>query len=161
MGARLRVFLNSEEERTLFELRTASTVPQRVKDRAQMIRLNSQGWYIEKIARHFHCHSQTIRQTLYRWRDQGLGGLWDAPHRGAQRRWSEADMDYLESCLRDEPRTYNSQQLAQKLADERQVTLSAGHLREILEKRGSFGSAPDTPTLVNKTRLSEPLSKQT
>jgi hypothetical protein len=44
MGARLRVvFLNAEEERTLFELRTASTVPHRVKDRAQMVRLNAQG----------------------------------------------------------------------------------------------------------------------
>lgn len=159
MGARLRVFLNTEEEQTLFELRTASTVPQRVKDRAQMVRLNAQGWYVEKIALHFHCHVQTVRQTLYRWRDQGLGGLWDAPHPGAQRRWSEADMDYLESCLREEQRTYNSQQLAQKLADERQVTLSAGHLREVLEKRGFFGSEPDTLTLANKTQWHEPSSK--
>lgn len=161
MGARLRLFLTPEEEQTLFELRAASTVPQRVKDRAQMIRLNAQGWYVEKIAHHFHCHSQTVRQTLYRWRDQGLGGLWDAPHVGAQQRWSEADMEYLESCLRDEQRTYNSKQLAQKLADERQVTLSAGHLREILEKRGSFGSEPDTLTATNKTPLSKPSSKQT
>ncbi|MEG5099778.1 IS630 family transposase, partial [Microcoleus sp. AT13-A5] len=36
MGARLRVFLNEEEDRTLFELRTATTVPQKVKDRAQI-----------------------------------------------------------------------------------------------------------------------------
>jgi hypothetical protein len=30
MGARIRVLLNPEENRTLFELRTATTVPQRV-----------------------------------------------------------------------------------------------------------------------------------
>jgi len=35
MGARLRVFLTTEEERTLFELRRATAVPQRVKDRAE------------------------------------------------------------------------------------------------------------------------------
>jgi len=35
MGARLRVFLNAEENRTLFELRTAKTVPQRAKDREE------------------------------------------------------------------------------------------------------------------------------
>jgi transposase len=161
MGARLRVFLTSDEERTLFELRTASRVPQRVKDRAQMVRLNAQGWYVEKIAQHYHCHEQTVRQTLYRWRDNGLAGLWDAPHPGAQRRWSEADMEYLESCLREEQRTYNSAQLAQKLADERQVTLSAGHLREVLEKRGFFGSEPDTPTVASKTQRNAPSSKQT
>ena len=38
MGARLRLFLSPEEDYTLFELRTATTVPQRVKDRAQIIR---------------------------------------------------------------------------------------------------------------------------
>ena len=35
MGMRLRVFLNPEEARTLQELRTATTVPQRVRDRAR------------------------------------------------------------------------------------------------------------------------------
>ncbi len=46
MGTRLRVFLNAEENRTLFELRTATTVPQRVKDRAEVIRLSHQGMYV-------------------------------------------------------------------------------------------------------------------
>ena len=47
MGARLRVFLSAEEDRTLFELRTATTVPQRVKDRAEVVRLSYQGMYVE------------------------------------------------------------------------------------------------------------------
>ena len=45
MGARLRVVLNAAEERTLFELREATTVPQRVKDRAEVVRLSHQGIY--------------------------------------------------------------------------------------------------------------------
>lgn len=53
MGVRLRIFLKPEEERTLFEMRKACTVPQRVKDRAEVLRLNAQGWYVEKIANHF------------------------------------------------------------------------------------------------------------
>jgi len=40
MGARLRVFLTREQDKTLFKLRTAD-VPQKVKDRAEVIRLNS------------------------------------------------------------------------------------------------------------------------
>ena len=44
MGARIRVLLNPEEDRTLFELRTATTVPQRVKDRAEALRLSGHGW---------------------------------------------------------------------------------------------------------------------
>ena len=49
MGARLRIFLKPEEDRTLFEMRTATTVPQRVKDRAEVLRLNAQGWYVGAI----------------------------------------------------------------------------------------------------------------
>jgi hypothetical protein len=56
MGARLRIFLKPEEDRTLFEMRRATTVPQRVKDRAEVVRLNAQGWYVENIAHYFNWH---------------------------------------------------------------------------------------------------------
>lgn len=136
MGARLRVFLNAAEERTLFELRTASTVPQRVKDRAEVVRLSYQGMYVEKIAAFINSNERTVRETLHRWQEGGLGGLWDAPHPGAQRRWQPEDIEYLEACLREEQHTYNSQQLSQKLEKERNVKLSADHLRAVLKKRG-------------------------
>ncbi len=48
MGSRLRVFLTREQDRTLFKLRTAD-VPQKVKDRAEVIRLSAHGWYVEKL----------------------------------------------------------------------------------------------------------------
>jgi len=136
MGARLRIFLSAAEERTLFELRTATTVPQRVKDRAEVIRLSHQGLYVEKIAAFFKWNERTVRETLGRWQTKGLGGLWDAPRPGAQRRWQPEDMEYLEACLREDQHTYNSQQLAQKLETERNVKLSADHLRQVLKKRG-------------------------
>ena len=136
MGARLRVFLSAAEERTLFELRTATTVPQRVKDRAEVVRLSHQGMYVAKIAVFFNWNERTVRETLQRWQAQGLGGLWDAPRPGAQQRWQPEDMEYLEACLREDPYTYNSQQLAQKLAHDRNVKLSADHLRQVLNKRG-------------------------
>lgn len=142
MGARLRICLKPEEDRTLFELRTATTVPQRVKDRAEVVRLNAQGWYVEKIADYFHWNPQTVRQTIHRWETQGLGGLWEAGGRGGKARWQAADIEYLEACLRQENRTYNSRQLAQKLALDRQVKMSPDHLRRVLKKRGCCGSAP-------------------
>lgn len=42
MGARLRVFLTQQQDQTLLKLRTAD-VPQKVKDRAEVIRLNAHG----------------------------------------------------------------------------------------------------------------------
>ncbi|MEH1917282.1 hypothetical protein [Nostoc sp.] len=56
MGTRLRVFLTREQDRSLLKLRTAD-VPQKVKDRAEVIRLNAHGWYVEKIAVHFKLDS--------------------------------------------------------------------------------------------------------
>lgn len=150
MGARLRVFLTAEEDRTLFELRSATTVPQRVKDRAEVVRLNYRGWYVEKIAEHFNWHVETVRDALKRWQKHGLGGLSDASRPGGQRRWSEADLEYLEACLQDEPRTYNSSQLAKKLGQERGVDLSADRLRRILKKRGFAGSEPDRATASSR-----------
>ena len=135
MGARLRIFLNREEDRTLLELRTATTVPQRVKDRASMLRLNNRGWYIEDIAVHFNCHQQTVREAINRWKNWGLGGLWEARGRGGKRRWQDKDLEYLEQSLENEQRTYNSKQLSQKLAIERQIQLSPDHLRRVLKKR--------------------------
>ena len=140
MGARLRVFLNREEERTLWEMRKATTVSQRVKDRAEAVRLSHQGWYVEQIAEYLHQTVKTVRKTLKTWRDQGLGGLWEARGRGRQRTWTEEDIEHLENCLRNESRTYNSVQLAEKLRRERQVHLNRSYLRQILKKRGSFGS---------------------
>lgn len=136
MGARLRIFLTPEEDRTLFELRTATTVPQRVKDRAEVLRLNAKGWYVEKIAKYFNWNRQTVRETIHRWQTRGLGGLWEAAGRGGKPRITAADIEYLEACLLQEPRTYNSRQLAKKLVEERQVKLSPDHLRRVLKKRG-------------------------
>ena len=141
MGARLRIFLKPEEDRTLFEMRRATTVPQRVKDRAEVLRLNAQGWYVEKIAHYFNWHPQTVRETIHRWETKGLGGLWEESGRGGKARWQAEDIEYLERCLRQENRTYNSQQLAEKLVQERQVKLSPDHLRRVLKKRGYSGNA--------------------
>jgi transposase len=136
---RLKANLTEQEEKMLFELRKSTAVSQRVKDRAQVIRLSHEGWFVEKIAAFFGWNIQTVRETLHRWSRKGLEGLHDAPGRGKQARWNESDMEFLERCL-EEPRSYNRKQLAKKLADERGVHLSPGHLRDVLKKRGSCGN---------------------
>jgi transposase len=107
MGARLRIFLTQKQDKTLFNLRTAK-VPQKVKDRAEVIRLNAHGWYVEKIATHFNWASQTVRAVLHKWEKYGRESLWEAPGRGGKQAWKEEDIEFLEECLKKEPRTYNS-----------------------------------------------------
>ncbi|MFM7426385.1 MAG: helix-turn-helix domain-containing protein [Elainella sp.] len=109
---RLQVTLSAEEDRTLLEMRTATTVPQRTQDRAQALRLSHRGWTTEQIADYFDWQVETVRQAIHRWQDKGLGGLWDAPGRGRRPCWSEADIEHLEQALQQE-QTYNSRQLAE------------------------------------------------
>ncbi|MGG6265520.1 helix-turn-helix domain-containing protein [Leptolyngbya sp. AN03gr2] len=154
MPAPLRITLTEEEDRTLSELRLAQTVPQRTRDRAPMLRLNAQGWTVPAIADIFECHEHTVRDTLKRWEQVGLCGLWEAPGRGAKRRWQEADMQHLEQCLEQDQRTYTSEQLSVKLEQDRQVQLSPDRLRRILKKRGGNGSALATHSILSKTRFS-------
>lgn len=65
-----------------------------------------------------------------------LGELWNAPRPGAQRRWQALRIGVPRNLLASEPRSYNSQPLAQKLAQDRQVHWSADHFRRVLQKRG-------------------------
>lgn len=138
MPAPLRIILTPEEDRTLTELRLAQNLPQRTRDRAHMLRLNAQGWNVPAIAAMFECHPHTVRATLRRWQKRGLGGLWEAPGRGAKPKWQASDLDYLTDCLEREPRTYNSLQLAKKLKQERLVDLSSDRLRRLLKKNLSL-----------------------
>lgn len=154
MGARLRVFLTGEQDKTLLNLRTAD-VPQKVKDRAEVIRLNAHGWYVEKIAAHFNWTPQTVREVLHKWQEFGIEGLWELPGRGGKPKWKEEDIVFLEECLKKEPRTYNSRQLAQKLESDRQIKLSPDRLRRVLKKRGSFGKEQEKAIKVSKTQKSE------
>ena len=151
MGARLRVFLTCEEKQALLNLRTAE-VSQKVKDRAEIIRLNAHGWYVKKIAAHFNLTVQTVREVLHKWDKQGLEGLWELPGRGRKPKWTEADIVFLEKCLKEEPRTYNSLQLTQKLERERSIQLSPDRLRRVLKKRGSVGNEQGRVTKGSKTR---------
>lgn len=134
-SAPLRVFLNREQERTLWELRAGENIPQRTKDRAEAVRLSAQGWKIEKIAIYLKWMPNTVRLTLHRWQEKGLGGLWDQRRPGRNRKWSESDIACVEEKLEAEQRTYNCRQLCNFLATERQVSLSERQLRRIIKKK--------------------------
>ncbi|MCY7272308.1 MAG: helix-turn-helix domain-containing protein, partial [Phormidesmis sp. CAN_BIN44] len=79
MPAPLRVILTPDEDSMLAELRVAQTVPQRTRDRAHLLRLRAQGWNVPALAEMFEFNPHTVRATLKRWVDWGLGGLWEAP----------------------------------------------------------------------------------
>lgn len=142
MPAPLRVKLSRLEEETLEELQKANSVPYRTRNRAQMLKLNAQGRNVPEIAQIFNCHEHTVRATIRHWQERGLVGLWSARGRGAKPKWIPEDLEYIETCLNQEERTYNSIQLARKLKQERGVNLSSDRLRRILKKKISLEKNP-------------------
>jgi transposase len=135
-GKRVQVELTEEEERTLRELRQGNNVPQRVKDRAEAVRLNAQGWYVEKIAAYLAWSLKAVREAIKRWKEKGLGGLWDQARVGRPPILSAEDMACIKKWLREEERTYNAQQIVERLRKERKVEISATRLRRILKEEG-------------------------
>lgn len=160
MPAPLKVYLSEEEDTELLEFQKQPGVPQRVKERAEMVRLNHYGWSVAAIAKYKDKSAHTVRASLHRWQNQGLKGLWEGGNRGRKRQWLEEDLQHLETCLEQEQRTYNATQLAQKLAEERGVKLSADRLRKLLKKRGGAGKEPDTHSPLSQIQNSRQLNKQ-
>lgn len=145
MPAPLRISLTEEEDRTLRELSYADGVPQRVKQRASALRLNASGWKVQQIAQHLDWAAQTVRETIHRWQERGLGGLWEAEGRGRHRRWTQADWQALEHWV-NEPRHYSAAQLSRKLSQERQLELGKEQVRRILKKKLHLETDSISPT---------------
>jgi hypothetical protein len=72
--------------------------------------------------------------------------LWEAPGRGAKKRWIDADIEYIETILKTETRAYNSVQLSRILREERSMHISSDRLREILKKKLSMETNPAQPS---------------
>jgi len=121
-----------------------------------MLLLNASGWSAPEIAEIMNCHEHTARAAIKRWESAGLGGLWEKAGRGKKPTWQPTDMAYLEACLAEEERTYNSTQLAAKLASERDVHLTPDWVRQLLKKKAIAGSAADTAIGSDKTQRPKP-----
>ena len=117
-----------------------------------MLLLNAEGWNAPAIGTILKYHEHTVRAAIRQWKTEGLYGLWEKEGRGKKPTWEASDIEYLEQCLNEEERTYNSTQLAAKLAAERGVKLSAERIYKLLKKRATAGSAPVRAIESAKTR---------
>lgn len=151
MPAPLRVQLSEEEDEALRQLSLSDGPAAIVKQRAQGLRLNAAGWNVPAIAHHLQLHEHTVRHALKRWQAEGLAGLWDAPRSGRPCRWQARDWEAVETWLQ-EPRSYTSRQLCERLAQERQVSLSPRQMSRVLQKKGIAGSDCVTAPVPRKTR---------
>ncbi len=89
----------------------------------------------QKLPEYLIVMNTRLEQQLDVGQPSGLVGLWEESGRGAKAKWTNEDIEYIENCLHQEQRTYNSTQLVRKLKQERAVNLSSDRLRRILKKK--------------------------
>jgi len=152
----LRVELSAEEDLTLQELRAASGIPQRTKDRAEALRLSHRGWTPAQIGEYLGWRVATARSAIHRWQQDGLYGLWDSPRSGRRPACSVAVIAALEAYISAEERTVNSSQLAQHLAQVHGIYLSGGQLRRLLKKKISVETHPSQPSSPPRPSTASP-----
>ncbi|MEG4458884.1 helix-turn-helix domain-containing protein, partial [Microcoleus sp. N9_A1] len=111
------------------------------------IYIHSFTYYTSLMLLNFH--------SLHKWEEFGIESLWEKPGRGVKAKWKEEDIEFLSECLKKEPRTYNSFQLADKLEKERSIKLSPDRLRRVLKKKESFGKELVQVIKENKTPNNE------
>ncbi|MEG3898059.1 helix-turn-helix domain-containing protein [Microcoleus sp. SVA1_B6] len=80
-------------------------------------------------------HEHTVKNTLRRLPQKGLGRLWETPGRGPKRGWSEEDGQAVEQWV-EEPCRYSVRQISQKLLEDRFVEIGAEQVRRWLKKKG-------------------------
>ena len=152
MGARLRVFLTRARKIEPCSTSQQQMYPRKSKTPARIIRLNAQGWYVEKIAANVNWTAQTVTEVLHKWEKLGIERLWERPRRRGKAKWKEKNLVFLEECLRTEPQTYNSHQLTEKLEQERSIKFSPDRLRRVLKKSGPIARGSGIATKQNNTR---------
>ncbi|MGK7929728.1 MAG: helix-turn-helix domain-containing protein [Spirulina sp.] len=146
--------MNSAEDRTLWELSKAESVAPKTKERAQVLRLSSKGWKVDKIAEYMKCSKATVRRTIHRWKEKGLGGLSAKKSPGRKKKWEEEDLKKIEEKLEEE-RSYSSKQLCKILEKERKIKISERQMRRILKKKNISGREPENRYKTNRSRQKE------
>ena len=75
MPAPIKVSLSKEEDQRLLNLQQHPETPERVRYRAEIVRLNAYGWSVSQIADYKKLSSHMVRKSLHSWSNQGLEGL--------------------------------------------------------------------------------------
>jgi transposase len=95
--------VDAEEERKVRKLAGSRHAPADWIMRAKMIVASWDGKRTSAIAAESGCHTQTVRERLQRFNDEGLDGLGDRPGAGRKRRITEAERGRIIALARAQP----------------------------------------------------------
>ena len=129
-----RLQLTAEEHRELrARTRQAGLAPS-TRDRLEMVRLSDAGWSVPRIARHLGQHEQTVRAWVKAFLGGGFAALPNKPRGGKQSALTAPLIERVRAEVATGARTWTAAQLADWVAAEHGVRLSADRLRLHLKR---------------------------
>jgi transposase len=130
-----RIELTDEEDENLREVEQNPNLRNKVRLRAQVLRLSGRGSNMAQIASYTGRSPTSIARDLDRWSERGFEGLADGAAPGNPPRITERMRRYMEGRL-CEQRTWNATQLAQALEEEFSVVVTPEAVRQHLHSMG-------------------------
>jgi transposase len=127
--------LTDEEDEKLREVEQNPHLRNKVRLRAQVLRLSGRGSNMSQIASYTGRSPTSIARDLDRWSERGLEGLADGAAPGNPPRITERMRRYMEGRL-CEQRTWNATQLARALGEELSVVVTQEAVRQHLRSMG-------------------------
>lgn len=124
-----RIKLSVEQHHELrTRTRQAGLAPS-TRDRLEMVRLSDAGWSVPRIARHLGQHEQTVRAWIKAFLRGGCAALPNKPRGGKQSALTAPLLEAVRAEVGRGTRTWTAAQLADWVAAEHGVRLSADRLR--------------------------------
>jgi transposase len=104
------------------------------RDRLEMVRLSDAGWSVPRIARHLGQHEQTVRTWIKAFLAGGFAALPNKPRGGKVSALTAPMLERVRAELAKGTRTWTAAQLADWVAAEQGVRLSADRVRIHLKR---------------------------
>lgn len=124
----------SEKDKKDLDLLFKQHASHNVRRRAHTVLLSAQKFCINDIARIYQIHRETVRETLVRWKENGLDGLYDLPRDGRPPTLSEDEEDKALEVLEKDPRS--TKKALALIETEMDKILSEWTLKRIAKKHG-------------------------
>ena len=124
-----RVQLSDEQQRDLQRRTRAPGIRARTRDRLEMVRLSHSGHSVPQIARHLGISEKRVRHWIKTFLADGFEALTDRPPVGRSSRLTPAIRAAVRQELAKGDRTWTGAQLAEWIAQQFSVRVSAAHLR--------------------------------
>jgi transposase len=130
-----RIELTDEQDERLREVEQNPHLRNKVRLRAQVLRLSGRGSNMAQIASYTGRSPTSIARDLDRWGERGLEGLADGTAPGNPPRITEEAKTFLREKLSEE-RTWNATQLAEALREEFGLVVTPEAVRQHLLSMG-------------------------